>query len=185
MQLFKKALWNCMQQDCQSTNCSTLYADLQRAPCVLGDSSQWVWINDSPSTTMDQAECQPGNASKALVCMLSVSECAHAWWCHDMEMFSALLALCEGNPLGGSWEMPARHWSACVRLHTHDDVLTWKCFLHYWPFVRGIHWVLAGKCQQGTGLHAECEWAHTRMMMSWRGNAFCIISPLWGESTEC
>ena len=21
----------------------------------------------------------------------------------------------------------------------HDDVLTWKRFLHYWPFVRGIH----------------------------------------------
>ena len=23
---------------------------------------------------------------------------------------------------------------------THDKVMTWKCFLHYWPFVRGIHW---------------------------------------------
>ena len=21
----------------------------------------------------------------------------------------------------------------------HDDIMTWKCLLHYWPFVRGIH----------------------------------------------
>ena len=22
----------------------------------------------------------------------------------------------------------------------HDDIVTWKGFLHYWPIVRGIHW---------------------------------------------
>ena len=22
----------------------------------------------------------------------------------------------------------------------HDDVMTWKCFPHYWPFLRHIHW---------------------------------------------
>ena len=21
----------------------------------------------------------------------------------------------------------------------HDDVMAWKCCMHYWPFVRGIH----------------------------------------------
>ena len=25
-------------------------------------------------------------------------------------------------------------------LNSHDDVIKWKHFLHYWPFVRGIHW---------------------------------------------
>ena len=25
----------------------------------------------------------------------------------------------------------------CVK-HHHDDVRAWKCFLHYWAFVRGI-----------------------------------------------
>ena len=46
-------------------------------------------------------------------------ECCH-WTdaCHDMEMFFISLALCEGN---------------------HDDVIKWKHFPHYWPFVRGIH----------------------------------------------
>ena len=23
--------------------------------------------------------------------------------------------------------------------HTHDHVISWECFLHYWPFLRGIH----------------------------------------------
>ena len=23
--------------------------------------------------------------------------------------------------------------------YVHDDAMTWKCFLYYWPFVRGVH----------------------------------------------
>ena len=23
---------------------------------------------------------------------------------------------------------------------THDKAMIWNCFLHYWPFVKGIHW---------------------------------------------
>ena len=26
-----------------------------------------------------------------------------------------------------------------VKWHEHDDMVTWKYSLHYWPFVRGIH----------------------------------------------
>ena len=26
------------------------------------------------------------------------------------------------------------------RIKTHDDDMRCKCFQHYWPFVRGIHW---------------------------------------------
>ena len=29
----------------------------------------------------------------------------------------------------------------------HDDVVTWKLFLHYWPFVRGIHQSLLALCE--------------------------------------
>ena len=25
-------------------------------------------------------------------------------------------------------------------IHNYDDVIKWKHFLRYWPFVRGIHW---------------------------------------------
>ena len=92
---------------------------------------------------------------------LVISEILWPWWCHDMEMFSTLLALCEGNPpvTGHQWDSVAMmiSWhgnvfyitgplwgeSTCdrssVRFCGHDDIMTWKCFLHYWPFVRGIH----------------------------------------------
>ena len=31
----------------------------------------------------------------------------------------------------------SRHW--CILAITHDDVIKWKHFPRYWPFVRGIH----------------------------------------------
>ena len=40
-----------------------------------------------------------------------------------MELFSALLILCD-------------RW---ILYRTHDDVIKWKHFPRYWPFVRGIH----------------------------------------------
>ena len=32
--------------------------------------------------------------------------------------------------------------SNLVTVVLHDDVMTWKSFLHYWPFVRDINWWL-------------------------------------------
>ena len=29
---------------------------------------------------------------------------------------------------------------AAISRTSHDDVMKWKLFLHYWPFVWGIHW---------------------------------------------
>ena len=32
----------------------------------------------------------------------------------------------------------------------HDDVITWKYFLHYWPYVKEIHchlWIILNNCQ--------------------------------------
>ena len=51
----------------------------------------------------------------------------NSWWRHQMETFSALLAICAGNS-PGTFPLP-----------THDDVIKWKHFPRYWPFVRGIH----------------------------------------------
>ena len=31
----------------------------------------------------------------------------------------------------------------------HDDVIKWKHFPHYWPFVRGIHWSLVNSLHKG------------------------------------
>ena len=31
-------------------------------------------------------------------------------------------------------------WDAMMLLWCHDDVIKWKHFRRYWPFVQGIHW---------------------------------------------
>ena len=36
--------------------------------------------------------------------------------------------------IGSGNDLVPNRWHAI-----HDDVITWKHFLHYWPFVRGIH----------------------------------------------
>ena len=84
-----------------------------------------------------------------------------AWWRHQMETISALLAICAGNsPVTGEFHAQrsvTRSFDAffdlrlnegCVnkveagdlrRHRAHDDVIKWKHFPRYWPFVRGIH----------------------------------------------
>ena len=32
-----------------------------------------------------------------------------------------------------------KQWWPSLLVHMHDDVIKWKHFPHYWPFVRGIH----------------------------------------------
>ena len=34
----------------------------------------------------------------------------------------------------------SHHWNYYVMARLHDDVMTWKFFLKYWPFMRAIHW---------------------------------------------
>ena len=47
---------------------------------------------------------------------------------HDVKTLSALLVLCEGN-------RPV----TVDPTQNHDDVIKWKHFPRYWPFVRWIH----------------------------------------------
>ena len=45
--------------------------------------------------------------------------------------------------------------SASLCAAFHDDVINWKHFLHYWPFVRGIHrsrWIPSTKASDGRAL---------------------------------
>ena len=57
-------------------------------------------------------------------------------------------ACCPGDFAGDIWLLPIDlatspqlvGWRlGCVFSHTHDDVIKWKYFPRYWPFVRGIH----------------------------------------------
>ena len=51
-----------------------------------------------------------------------------SWCCAAKYMPTQFAARCEG-PVGASWG----------DTQTHDDVIKWKHFPRYWPFVRGIH----------------------------------------------
>ena len=46
---------------------------------------------------------------------------------------------------GPLWGESTGYWLNCYDWDDeyHEDVMTWKWFLHYWPFVRGIHWLLS------------------------------------------
>ena len=47
-------------------------------------------------------------------------------------------------------------WQCCLSLTQfgpakpfHDDVIKWKHFPRYWPFVRGIHWSPVNSLHEG------------------------------------
>ena len=89
---------------------------------------------------------------------------AFAWWRHQMETFSALLALCAGNSLGpvnsphkGQWRGALMFSLICARINDwvnnreagdpsryrgHYDVIVMK----YWVPVGFIFWYLCLKC---------------------------------------
>ena len=51
---------------------------------------------------------------------------------------------------------------------THDDVIQWKHFPRYWPFVRGIHWSPVNSQHKGQWRGALmfssiCAWIHRRV----------------------
>ena len=49
---------------------------------------------------------------------------------YSINLMTVLIKLCDHRPRLLSW----RH-----AMETHDDVIKWKHFPRYWPFVRGIH----------------------------------------------
>ena len=42
-------------------------------------------------------------------------------------------------PNGALWDMEQVHSGIYELGQLHDDVIKWKHFPRYWPFVRGIH----------------------------------------------
>ena len=120
-----------------------------------------------------------------------------SWWCHQMETFSALLALCDGNtPVTGGipWQRPVRRsfdvfFVLCLNkrlskqsrhrwfetpsrsLWRHCNVLP-KIFRKYQACVsRYIYKRLL------------CFIYFGYMMTSLNGNIFRVSGPLWGELT--
>ena len=47
------------------------------------------------------------------------------------------------------WPEYAIHWVMHVVAHNHDDVIKWKYFPRYWPFVWGIQWLPVNSPHKG------------------------------------
>ena len=78
-----------------------------------------------------------GSITAANGCHSSWHGALWLWWCHP-------------GPIKGLWfrelplisTKPYTTWgSAYIQEPSYSwNFMSWKCFLHYWPFVRGIHW---------------------------------------------
>ena len=70
-----------------------------------------------------------------------------------------------------------RYKGVCIHKGHHDDVIKWKHFPRYWPFVRGIHWSPVNSPDKGQWrgalmLSLICAsinvWANNREAIHWR-----------------
>ena len=74
----------------------------------------------------------------------------------------------------------ADYCSAYILDIFHDDIIKWKHFPRYWPFVWGIHWSPVNSPHKGQW-HKALRFS--LMMMSSNGNIFRITGSLCGEFT--
>ena len=94
-------------------------------------------------------------------------------WCNDI----VIMVFC------------ARHWSyvrACIRVF-HDDVIKWKHFPRYWPFVRGIHRSPVNSPHKGQWRGAMmfsliCVWINGWESWGWWFET--LSRPLWRHCNE-
>ena len=56
----------------------------------------------------------------------------------------------------------------------NDDVMTWKCLLYYWVFVRGIHWWLVDSTHLGPVM-LTYGYFYTPTQQSWRGVYWFVL----------
>ena len=67
----------------------------------------------------------------------------------------------------------------------HDDIIKWKHFPRYWPFVRGIHWSPVNSPHKGQWRGALMFCLNTRLSKQWWGWWFeTPPRPLWRHSNE-
>ena len=86
----------------------------------------------SVSIDINEASWMHTNNSILYICMRMVM-CIHTdniWWycCWYHVRWFKTNTPCDGMP-----------WEFCGLWLCHNDVIKWKHFLRYWPFVRGIH----------------------------------------------
>ena len=74
------------------------------------------------------------------------------------------------------------NWIYCLNIH--DDVIKWKHFPRYWPFVRGIHQSPVNSPHKGQWRGALmfssiCAWINVWIKQSWGCWFETTLCPLW------
>ena len=82
----RRVIPNCLQLDCL-LNCSSIWQQRKRTAFALAT----LWEGNSPVTGGFPSQSSSNTEVVSMSCRL------HAWWRHQMETFSALLALCAGK----------------------------------------------------------------------------------------
>ena len=118
------------------------------------------------------------------------------WYSFELEPISMWLTMSIVSRMADSiadipWPSSSREYlllsQPCVKQHSffecsilvmprcwkeHDDVIKWKHFSHYWPFVRGIHWSPVNSPHKG-------QWRGALMF-----SLICVWINDWGNNRE-
>ena len=80
-------------------------------------------------------------------------------------------------------------WQRDVLSDSHDDVIKWKHFPRYWPFVRGIHRFPVnsphkGQCRGALMFSLICVWINGWSKQSWGWWFETLSRSLWRHSND-
>ena len=99
----------------------------------------------------------------------------HFWYAYLLRIFIALWHFNE-TQLGNMHDIHSRQkWSllALIDNPIHEDVIKWKHFPHYLPFVRGIHW-------SSVNSHHKGQWCGALMIFFICALNKWLSKQLWG-----
>ena len=99
-------------------------------------------------------------------------------------MFNWLTHICLTRPQWVNHDMPVVHHSQPMEWHNtgsfvpecHDDVLKWKHFPHYWPFVRGIYQSPVGSPHKGQSQSFDVFFDVWLMLVVWDAMVLIVAS---------
>ena len=97
--------------------------------------------NSLSCATEQFVKCDPGHAASTrdfVMILLSTRDKSFHFNAAKRQGAARLLRIKECCLWHGVWELLSRHFGLGI-IGAHDDVMKWKHFPRYWPFLRGIH----------------------------------------------
>ena len=92
-----------------------------------------VWTLQNPEGRFNRWDSSESNPFRSLPTTLTSNETGHSTCSKQMHEQFTFTMPTQGVLIGHMWD------SIRIEVEFHDDVIKWKHFPRYWPFVRGIH----------------------------------------------